>query len=817
MPDKDELIISHYKTVGRQGKSLIQEKVKDGSDTANFLKRMEQRRLAMPCYIAIDMRGKVADNCEAFKFHGLTHYLDDKCKAIFQSQTEQYDGKYTVGVFESVLGAEHTFKAKHERENKVRLAEKIQQEQKQKSIAPKDPLFQTPEQRKQAELEQKQEQQAVADIPKENIQIIPFGYRSQRKESRLNYTSNIHIHLPGGGEVSGKTSDISLAGIKLSLYAPIKDLNANDIVEISFNGLEEIYHLSFSKVSYKVIEQEQAAHSRPQLRLLRVDQTDNPQFNLFVEEFIDTHRSRYKIELGDNLLSLYAKAFERIYNAAAPSTVALLDLSSASPSVLFAGSHQGTGSDLTNILLAALMADLPCWIPADSSQSEQSRIILLEAFLLKGKHHYQAYVAERNKLLEDQQLDLFLRSGSQAMVINRIQLTIQPVDKEELDESALLLSSLTDSDPVKADNIARNWVKASHIAKLSVIEEKINNDSTLTDASRQIEPLAAYRLGSKSSPIWPLSYRNERQEERFTYSSGAEILSEKNKWPAQVLDFSANGMRLKLSNESAIPAQLSVNTKVKINLPDFQKLAKKSAKLSDLSYRVVKWHPDNKAISLKRDISVKQHQGELFFNRLIESNKAKLSECLEDQTATIVAMMIETLFSGYLSSIPLFVSRFPGGRLSAESAAATEHTNNLMWEFKSQDSFDFEPLNIEAVFADIIKPNLNRKGQLTQSISTRLFAEFSEQGGELLSITDEANMKDNREIAKFILMTRKNKNFHILRANFLPPPFIKLEEFSDDIKEVRANSAAKAKEFEKKVQGIVAIVDIEDISAFYSA
>jgi hypothetical protein len=813
LSDKDKLVISHYKTVGRAGKTLVKEEVKAGSDTARFLERMEQRRLSTPCHIAIDMRGKVEDTCEAYEFQGLVHYMDEKCIDIFETEAAKYDGKYTVGVFEKVQAADHTFKAQHERETAARLAA-LKQQAPVKST-PKDPLFggtadsgtelQNDNANTLNQTEDEQEQH--------EIQLIPFGYRSQRKEKRLNYVSTITLFLPGGQEVVAKTSDISPTGIKVSLLYQIDSLDKGSHIHIQFTALEEQFKRQLGKVEYQVIAQEKDHHDKYQLRLARCDTEEKETFNQFITEFIDAYRVRYKIELEDDLQALYAKAYERIYTLASPITINLLHLSPGHRQSLYVATRNNNHDPLKNALLSSLSSSMAQFI--DEHRPLES--LLLETFVVQDPQAPRVFCATRQRLIADNTFDQFLNVGSRAHLIARVLVTISPINSQDLQSSAQPLEPLLEQSPIKFQELNERWQKVTHIAFLTFVEHKQKDESSLTESSNALESLKQYELKDHKVRLWQLGYRNQRQTERYLYSTPAIVTLDKQTINGTMVDFSPDGMRIKLTDSALNPASLDIHQSVKVTLPEMQKLAKKTANLKDLSYRITQWHPHQSAISLKRDFSVKKHHGEMFFKLLIKNNASKLQQCIEDVELTLMAETLEKLLASYLPGIPLFLSRYPGARYAIAAAAATENANPLIWRFKAQHGFDFLPLNQEDVFAELIRPHLNRRSQLTEPLTTRFFAKFPNDGTnqEPIEIIGEMNMKDTRDIARFILMTRKQPNHRILKASFYPPPYIKLEEFSEDLRKIRKNSPSRARDFEQKIMHIVALVEIEDITDFY--
>ena len=65
-----------------------------------FLDYLERQRLNKPSSLTIDLRNKVAGECQPYLFGGVTHYLDDRGYLLAKRLLERFDGRYTIGVYE---------------------------------------------------------------------------------------------------------------------------------------------------------------------------------------------------------------------------------------------------------------------------------------------------------------------------------------------------------------------------------------------------------------------------------------------------------------------------------------------------------------------------------------------------------------------------------------------------------------------------------------------------------------------------------------------------------------------------------------------
>lgn len=66
-----------------------------------FLQQLERQRLQKPCVRNIDLRGKVAGECQAYQIGNRTHYLDDRSYLLLKTLLERNNNQFTVAVYEA--------------------------------------------------------------------------------------------------------------------------------------------------------------------------------------------------------------------------------------------------------------------------------------------------------------------------------------------------------------------------------------------------------------------------------------------------------------------------------------------------------------------------------------------------------------------------------------------------------------------------------------------------------------------------------------------------------------------------------------------
>jgi len=66
----------------------------DKSTTQNkaFLRQYEIQRLNKTCNRIVDLRGKVAGECQAYTFGDRTHYLDDRAYLLAKQLLDNFNG-----------------------------------------------------------------------------------------------------------------------------------------------------------------------------------------------------------------------------------------------------------------------------------------------------------------------------------------------------------------------------------------------------------------------------------------------------------------------------------------------------------------------------------------------------------------------------------------------------------------------------------------------------------------------------------------------------------------------------------------------------
>ncbi len=240
-----------------------------------FLKQMERQRLGKLCNRAIDLRGKVPGECRVYEFGGKKHYLDDRGYLLAKQLLDRFNGRYTIGVYETVLKA-----LKKLASNDDNVAER----ESDKPILLRD---------------------------ENHVQFMRFDQEVKRKEPRLTTVTPVHLSI-NDVVYQGSTIDITTSAIRVSLKRA-STISSGIEINVSLPEIAEKSDISsFTKITYKVLK---ISHDelRTQLVLLR-NRHDNPAVTKWLDNWIARKQSPEHLDLNNELYNLTNRIYMRLYN-----------------------------------------------------------------------------------------------------------------------------------------------------------------------------------------------------------------------------------------------------------------------------------------------------------------------------------------------------------------------------------------------------------------------------------------------------------------------------------------------------------------------
>ncbi|MAZ65770.1 MAG: hypothetical protein CMF25_01525 [Kangiellaceae bacterium] len=799
--------LKHLKTVGSgvaQKKVLVEEKVIEGSESARFLDRMEKKRRATETKRQIDMRGKVDGTCKAYKHQDRTHYMDEKCIAIFEQALAEFDGRYTVGVYEDVTNAEHTHKAQHEREK---------EQQSQQGAATSSEGV---------------DREAFwgfdsggAQVPADAVEVdfIPFGYYPKRAEPRMTFVMELEVELPSGETISCKTKDISASGMLVTTKEPRLPV-ASDVVLVRFTTLETEHMLDCPEpVRYKALGVDQD-DDKAFLRLIRTDLEINTPFDPFITEFIDKNRHRYKVDLKDEISAFKAKAFEYLH---APVHSEITFFVSAQtgrrPKLAFVARSRKTARwvdewqeffkayDLTPIISESRISKVI------KNKDAPSLVIYTFRSDILGEEHY--FCAADGEFSNSSQRDGFISIGKRSKGWRVFRMTLEWMNRPEEKKTKEVLQTLDDHSAEERASLEKQLKEVTHSGFLLDITRQhptAYHDSTSDDDAAQL--IKPFRVSTKhigDNIVVQPGYFEHRSEPRYIHETPVIVKFGKDKIAGNTLDFSVNGMKVTLD----IPCSAQRGEKVLVTMTKLQKLVK-DARLSDIPYKVVSWQSGAKVITLEKDDSQKaKHAGD-FFKKLIESNQAKLKVCLGETVETTLTRIVEGIMSETLHGMPFFISKDEESTCTLSHVGICEADNPIAEYFHLfGPHYDFAAVGAKEAIRVWVRELFDRGVDRDKVYSAELYcyAEHSEQYDcRTIVCKRDDEFTDSMERFDFLQDAARSDDFRAFKLVITRTYTFEEHVFQKDYDYIRNNSRNKAKQLREEIDRVVASGQLFDVT-----
>ena len=601
------------------------------SKNQQFLQQFERQRLNKPCNRIIDLRGKVAGECQAYTFGGKTHYLDDRAYLLAKQLLDRFNGRYTLGVYESVLKA-------------------------LKSLANQTKKTESPS------------NLSASNQASSTVALLPFDRQLQRKEPRITYASPVEIRI-ADVLYHGSTMDITSSAIGVSLKRTFT-LNKNDEVSVTFTGLSTEESLPLlSKVPYKILKIDHD-ELRTQLILVR-NRHDNDVLTQWLDKWSQHHNSIENIDLDNEIFNLTTHYYLRLYCRTLNSPIFWLNPhEKVKPIQAFQMSEMA--EDALQILRQQ-HGDLDfSLLPFDQLISEQEDYLLLLSAQSGSSH---PYLVRRNDPKDVANL-LYLHSQQ----TNSQVLLLQTYDSSvELDNFEDEISHIAKIDSDYASNLQQRLADISLVATVSNISHSCQNLNPIPpkDDIKQID-----QQWDGQVPL-PTVFRHhiQRDTQRFLIRTSIHlhIPSEDKIYKVTTTDVSEGGLSLSLPEQ----INLKVGTHVKIDFVRWQSQTKK-VKLVKLPYivRNNQFHSGASHLGLEREAYGCDPSVNKFFTRTIEHNKEQLAENNADVFLSQETQIFSSLLVQHLSAIPFYLAMDKTKRrqLQAVATSSDNHANTpALW------------------------------------------------------------------------------------------------------------------------------------------
>ncbi|MDX5408388.1 MAG: PilZ domain-containing protein [Chromatiaceae bacterium] len=766
-----------------------------------FLLKMELKRMAQPCNFFIDLRGHVDGEVKPYEYMGKTHYMDDNAIRVFEAGLKQYGG-YTLGLYEEVLNTENNFRVMHRKQTEERVRNALQQ---------------TP-----GSADSTTEPTAA---PTQWAKLIRFGNYTSRRDERMHFSIDVELEF-NQQRIKASTSDLSVSGCKLKLNSALP-LTTDSVIKLHFTGLEQEFMLGLSQgVSYKVVDSEQQANAF-YLRLKRLPDENETQFADFLQRFINGNKRRYKVNLDSVSQSLLSKGYEQFYlprSASLPVFIAVKDNRPIPVCALTTDYNKSVWQYFLDEQHQAMFINI-CHtkrLKALLQQNSHDKSTILYCFThaVKGKLFF--YSATREELaLNEQTRQLFLGFGASKASWRVFHLNLQRTSPATAEMPSTVPQADNNKPAAGLTPLVKHFIQdLRYIVSLT--------DITATESAfwyqnypvdqQQLKLLAAF--GHKKLAQQPqceavaVQYVNLRSESRYLYKTSVTIADpeQQSELNGHSRDFSSKGMQV----ETTLPVRFNKGDVVLLNLPDMQKISNKYS-LSGLPYEIMAVSKSRTIMNLRAAEGTEPHPGRLFFQQLIQNNRAKLTPAEESPKYPGLSVALRNMYLSAQNHFVLFVHR-KGIRYEINTLAqgnAAISLQLLLTQPKHDDKIALSPLLQNNAASLHFAQQLKHMKRLDNARVFELFVQVKEDSDQGLQLTCRYDYEFGNEQHKqqFVLNASSGGSLFCYRLLLSRTGRPDIDFIATELNYVSAYAIHKAKKLEEELWSVAGVIDAIDISA----
>lgn len=675
--------------------------------TEKFILKMELKRLSGACTRSIDLRGLVDGVCKLFEYNGQSHFLDDVAIRVFEENIAAYND-YTFGVYEAVKNTKNNFRI-------------IYQKEQSGNIRPsEDSLKKT---------------QEKLQYPASLYQFDDYNYRF---EERMNHAIAITITLENKQQLLATSVDISVAGCKFRLTNQLP-FDVGQIIAVKFSGLDHKFQFNSTDVFSFEVKNIHRDGNTQLVGCQRIEASENDTFKRFISDYIQGNKRRYKINLENTIKALQARNFEQyllpkltelpvFIEKRANGLVPRYALTTNNNQAIY----QYWQDEVGNSTLSSLLTEERL----EHLQQMPNKSLLVYSFTHQSQGKCFFYSMDEKQLLADYEFSSsFLSLAANQKTFSITELSCVSVDKHSAYSPFTLVN--THSVEEQLVNLPPSDEVMTSLASIPFIT--VVNDITHPSLVTQYQQLSSKKITTSklkkyghrrfAEPILidelGVSYKNKRQELRFTYDTPVVVEYEKKRLQGNTLDFSVSGLKMELEN-AAILAKGNV---IYLTFPKLQNITS-AFDLMQLPYEIVRINKKKTILNLRAHVKAHQHIGRAFFKLLISKNSHKLTS---DENAMLMPGLAEALRTSYTKKMETsaLVVQTSGSRYKVEAIASNNNSSEFLKQMKRLSDRD----NYYNLYPLVTK--LQSSGLLEQYFKTLLIDD--EPVTELLYIAIDPN------------------------------------------------------------------------------
>lgn len=586
-----------------------------------FLQELERQRLNKPCLRIIDLRGKVAGECQAYQFGDRTHYLDDRAYLLVRQLMTRFDGRYTVGVHEALLSA-----------------------------------------LKQLDSTESDNSHHSAKLP-----LMALDHPLQRAEVRIVHSTAVQLRLDDV-LYHGHTIDLAVNAIRVSLKRTFS-LQIGDTVLVSFDDLAQQYDLALlRKVSYQITKLEQDERYTFVV-LRRLSGTDDA-FSGWFKQWLANHATTRHKDIDNDLLNLQSQFYQRLWLSRLGEPLLWLGPTSLSQPLLALHVMPPAAQMLQHGKLS-----LSQWLEALPLQLTETASEVVAAF--NARHSFS--VALKNRAAVARLIDWHLNQpGSELLLLRSTRLSLEDKDRQQACDS---ISEVAPEAALKLHQRARQINNRVRVINLNPAFHHSRPAATVSSADLAgLQTLKSFFNADMPAPASLTSFI-DRSKTRFYIHTPVTVTVADQQWQLQTLDVSADGLALKLPADAGV----ALNQRVYINFTRWQTLTRQVelSQIPYQVKNKLNWEGELR-LGLARIKNNCPESLNRFFDWVIKENQASLRSNNEDLISSAESRLFGQALLPTLDSLPLFLGLDEEGRRQIQLIGETRDNaageNTGLWQ-----------------------------------------------------------------------------------------------------------------------------------------
>jgi PilZ domain-containing protein len=734
----------------------------DGSESTtrneSFLRRHEHQRLNKSCNRIIDLRGKVAGECQAYTFGGLTHYLDDRAYLLAKQLLDRFNGRYTVGVNEALFKALKTLTNESTGTNT---------RQKAKPILIRDQA---------------------------DVQFIAFDQLLLRKEPRIQFATALDLHV-ADVLYHATTIDITSSAIRITLKRAFT-LEEGDSVSVSFpEFITNLQPKLLAKIHYTLFKVEH--DQRRTYAILVRDHDDNKDVTAWFDHWTQSHNTLEYLDFDNELSNLASHYYLRLYSTNLNSPLFWLNDNQEDDSIKAFNLTPAAEIALNSLRMADNNIDFSLLPIQQTSEQQHDYLIIIHQ--QDGQPQSIVIARDKPQLIASALTWFSQQKHCHILLMQTHSIHIYP---EDFDKEII---HLAETDESYAQALTERLTTISRLVTLSDITSSCQHLAhTQTPDSPKLLTMTNKNVLSEKIPRpTPLRHYIERESQRFFIKTAVTLKLNGEIFSVITTDVSETGLSLNL------PGRVDIHegTTVKINFLRWQKQTNK-VKLTAVPFFIksVQFWDGSTFIGLERNLPACAKSVNTFFVTAIERDKDQLIEDVSDVPLSQETRIFSSLLGQQFTSIPFFLGVDEGNTriLQAITTSQNNHAKELsdLW-LAMQD--------LVALMSEVLADSPDNSAQFG------LYCYLDSSGNWRLS--SDLTFTTIAQKSLFINQALACKSYYFFHCSLTPINSSVIDQENDlnsQLSLLRSHSPHKVKQIRETLYSLFAVGELTDITDIIS-